>query len=103
MPDYTSLNYWAFALVAAAFLAGVVVAHMIRRAMKLGRFSWWFQSVHILSLLVVASSMGPLVECRMHDFWGLLLPLGLVLEQAALLELGVPSVSTRLRGMLADG
>lgn len=52
---------------------------------------------------LVAGSMGPLVECRMHDFWGLWLPLGLILEQAVILELGVPSISTRLRGMLPEG
>ena len=103
VPDYTSNNYWALAWVALAFLVGVAVAHMIRRAMNLPQFSLWFQAVHLLALPLVASSMGPLVECRMHDFWGLWLPLGLILEQAVILELGVPSISTRLRGMLPEG
>ena len=68
--------------------------------MDLRGFPWW---LHIVWLPLIASGMGPLVECRMHDFWGLWLPLGLVLEQALILELGVPPLSTRLRNLFAKG
>ena len=92
MPDYGENNILAFVYVSFAFLGGVGVGRMIRRAMNLKHVPLLMESVHIVSLVVVASGMGPLVVCRMHDFWGLLLPLGLILEQALILELGVPPV-----------
>ena len=95
VPSYALNNFWAGALVILSFVVGVGVGHMIRRGLRLRQYSWRLKSIHAISLFFVASAMGPLVVCQIHNPWALFQPLGLVAEQGAILELGVSWLMVR--------